>query len=148
MLPCVQSIGTDAPPASYETVLGIVALPASPGHEALQTSRSGGEGVERLFAKTGLIIKAGSSFDLVVPDGTTLGVAWGSGPVPPSRRLHVPACPSAGGDGWLSYPGGYWTERPACVPLTVAAGGRRQQVRIGLGTPCPGQRPPEGPSDR
>ncbi len=148
VLPCADQIGTDAPPASFETVLGVVALPASPRYGALQTSRSGSAGSQRLFAKTGLVIKAGTTFDLVVPDGTSLGIGWGSGPTTPSRRLHISACPSAGGDGWLAYAGGYWTNRPACVPLIVAAGGRQQQVRIGLGTPCPGQRPPEQPSDR
>lgn len=148
VLRCVGQIGTDAPPTSFETVLGVVALPASARHGALQTSRSGGAESERLFAKTGLVVKAGATFDLIVPDGTTLGIGWGSGPTTPSRRLHIPACPSAGGDGWLAYPGGYWTNRPACVPLIVAAGGREQQVRIGLGTPCAGQQPPEQPSDR
>lgn len=148
VLPCTQNIGTDAPAAPMETVLGVVALPASPRYGALQTSRSGGDGPERLFAKTGLIVRAGRSFDLVVPDGTTLGIAWGSAPAKPSRRLHVPACPSAGGDGWLAYAGGYWTDRPACVTVVVVAGDRQRRVRIGLGTPCPGQRPPEQPTER
>jgi hypothetical protein len=148
VLPCADQIGTDAPAAPFETVLGVVALPASPGYQALQTSRTGDSGPQRLFAKTGLVIRAGTTFDLVVPGGTTLGIGWGSAPTTPSRRLHVPACPSAGGAGWLAYAGGYWTDRPACVALIVVAGGRQQQVRIGLGTPCPGQRPPAQPSER
>jgi hypothetical protein len=145
VLSCSGSIGTDAPPAPFETVLGVVGLPTSPRYEALQTSRSG-SGAERLFAKTGLVIKAGSAFDLIVPAGTALRIGWGQ--TDPGTRLHVPACPNAGGDGWLAYPGGYWTTRPACVPLVVAAAGGRREVHIGLGTPCPGQRPPQGPSDR
>jgi hypothetical protein len=148
VLPCADQIGTDTPTAPMETVLGVVALPTSPAYQALQTSRTGGAGVERLFAKTGLVIRAGTSFDLIVPDGTALAVGWGSGPTGPSRRLHVPACPSAGGAGWLAYAGGYWTERPACLPLIVAAGGRKQQVHIGVGTACPGQRPPDAPTER
>ena len=148
VLACAGPIGTDAPAAPMETVLGVVGLPASPRYGALQTSRTGGVGAARLFAKTGLVVRAGRSFDLVVPDGTTLGVAWGSASAAPTRRLHVPACPSAGGDGWLAYAGGYWTDRPACVTVIVAAGGRQQRVRIGVGTPCPGQRPPEQPTER
>ena len=127
-------------------MLGVVALPTSPAYGALQTSLTGDAGAQRLFAKTGLQIKAGAAFDLIVPDGTVLTIGWGQEMA--SRRLHVPACPSAGGDGWLAYAGGYYTARPACVPLIVAAAGRRQQVHIGLGTPCPGQQPPAGPSDR
>ena len=54
-------------------------------------------------------------------------------------------CASAGG-GWLAYAGGYWIDHPACVSIIVRAGARQQQVDIGVGTACPGQRPPAEPS--
>jgi hypothetical protein len=66
-------------------------------------------------------------------------------PGTPGRRVLVGNCASAGG-GWLAYAGGFWIDHPACVPIIVRAGGKQQQVDIGVGTACPGQRPPQGPS--
>jgi hypothetical protein len=118
---------------------------------ALQTSAtSGGDPAVRLYAKTGLVIRAGTTFDLVVPDEAKemVSLGWGNGPITPSWRVTV-ACPSrATPDQWLAYPGGYWVPRPACVPLIVRAGGKEKRVHVGLGTPCPGQLPPQGRSDR
>jgi hypothetical protein len=49
-------------------VLGVGALPASPGYPSLQTSVSGdGNGPLRLFAKSGLLIRPRSTFELIVP---------------------------------------------------------------------------------
>ena len=50
------------------------------------------------------------------------------------------------GGKWLAYAGGYWIDHPACVPIIVRTGGKQQTVHIGIGTPCPGQQPPQGPS--
>jgi hypothetical protein len=147
VLDCGTYIGSQAPPASFQVVLGVVALPASPRYAALQTSLSGsGNGALRLFAKTGLIIKPGTTFELIVPARFTarLGIGWGS-PGTPSHRVVVSDCPSAG-TGWLGYAGGYWIDHPACVPIIVRTGGKQQRVNIGLGKACPGQRPPQGPS--
>jgi hypothetical protein len=130
-----------------QIVLGVVALPASPRYPALQTSLTGdGTGALRLFAKTGLVIKPGTTFELIVPArfANRLSIGWGS-PGTPSLRVAVNNCSNPGG-GWLAYAGGYWIDHPACVPIIVRAGGKQQEVHIGLGTPCPGQRPPEGPS--
>jgi hypothetical protein len=146
-LNCASSIGTSTSVTPLRVVLGVVALPASPGYPALQTSRSGdGSGPLRLFAKTGLMIRPGRTFQLIVPAGFTrrLSLGWGS-PGPPSHRVLVDDCPSTSG-GWLAFAGGYWIDHPACVPVIVQAGDRQQEVRIGLGTACPGQRPPQGPT--
>ncbi len=68
VLTCGNYIDTDAPPASFQVVLSVVALPTSPNYPALQTIRTGdGNHPRRLFAKTGLIIKARTSFELIVP---------------------------------------------------------------------------------
>jgi hypothetical protein len=147
VLDCGSSIGNSAPAAPLQVVLGVVALPASPGNPALQTSLSGdGNGPLRLFAKTGLVIRPGATFELIVPAGFTsrLSIGWGA-PGTPSHQILVGNCASTGG-GWLAYAGGYWIDHPACVPVIVRAGGKQQQVHIGVGTACPGQRPPQGPS--
>ncbi len=131
-----------------QVVLGVVALPTSPRYSALQTSRSGdGTGPMRLFAKTGLVIKTGTTFELIVAAGTAnrASIGWGASAAP-RHRILVPSCPTAGGNGWLAYPGGYWIEHSACVSIIVKAAARQQQVHIGVGAPCPGQQPPQGPT--
>jgi len=50
------------------------------------------------------------------------------------------AQPVVGLCGWLL------ARHPACVTLAVWSAGRHRTVHIGLGTPCPGQRPPPEPS--
>lgn len=150
-LPCGNAIDNRPPPQDWQVVLGVVALPTSPRASALQTglTREPGPAL-RLFAKTGLVIKTGVMFDLVVPSlrSNRVGIGWGGNPSTPSRRLAVTNCADTEGTGWLAYPGGYWIDHVACIPLTIRSGGKEQSVAIGLGTPCPGQRPPQGPSDR
>jgi hypothetical protein len=144
VLDCGSYIDNNARAAPLQVVLGVVALPVSPGYPALQTSLSGdGNGPLRLFAKTGLVIRPGTTFELIVPARFTgrFSIGWDT----PSHRVVVSNCASTGGGGWLAYAGGYWIDHPACVPIIVRAGGRQQQVRIGVGTACPGQRPPQGP---
>lgn len=144
VLDCGSYIDNNARAAPLRVVLGVVALPVSPGYPALQTSLSGdGNGPLRLFAKTGLVIRPGARFELIVPARFTsrLSIGWGT----PGHRVVVSNCANPGG-GWLAYAGGYWIDHPACVPIIVRAGGRQQQVHIGVGTACPGQRPPQGPS--
>ncbi len=133
---------TDAQVAPLQVVLGVVALPVSPGYPALQTSLT--TGPRRLFAKTGLVIRPGTRFVVIVPAPFTsrLSIGWGT----PSQRVIVSNCASPGGGARLAYVGGYWIDHPACVPIIVSAGGRQQEVHIGLGQACPGQLPPQGPS--
>jgi hypothetical protein len=135
--------------APLQVVLGVVALPISPRYPALGTARSGdGNGPLRLFAKTGLFFRPGTKFELIVPArfAGRLRIGWGA-PGTPSQIVEVSNCASpGGGGGWLAVPGGYWIDHPACVPITVRAGGKQRQVHIGVGKACPGQRPPQGPS--
>lgn len=150
-LDCSGSIHQDPPPPDWELVLGVVALPTTVRAAALQTARTGdADPALRLFAKTGLRIKAGTRFELVVPESSAdaVSIGWNGQPSTPSRRVTVACRRDASQTGWLAYPGGYWLPRPACVSLVVRVGKSEQHVRLGLGTPCPGQRPPQGPSER
>jgi hypothetical protein len=135
-LACDGPIDGGPPPADYETVLGVVALPTG---EAIGASDSGDPTVPALFAKTGLLVRAGQSFELVAaeqPDNR-VAIGWGNVASDPSPHVVVPACADTYGTGWLVYPGGYWADRPLCLPLTVRADAHEEQVRIGVGTACP-----------
>jgi hypothetical protein len=144
-----------APPSDASVILEDVALPTG---RALQANQTGGSNPDAaLFAKDGLFIRRGASFDLVVPDQWKgrLAVSWGS-PGKPTTHLRVPGCrptqrmPSSSrwdlSDQWLIYPGGYSVSQVACVSLLVRAGQSEQTVRIGVGASCPGQGPPPPPA--
>jgi hypothetical protein len=134
--------------APLPVVLGVVALPISPRYPALGTALSGdGDGPLRLFAKTGLFFRPGTTFELIVPArfAGRLRIGWGN-PGTPGQTVEVSNCANPGGGGWLAIAGGYWIDHPACVPIIVRAGGKQQQVHVGVGKACPGQRPPQGPS--
>ena len=131
-----------------QVVLGVVALPINPRYPALGTSLSGdGNGPLRLFAKTGLFFRPGTKFELIVPVrfASRLRIGWGN-PGTPSLTVDVSNCASPGRGRWLAIAGGYWIDHPACVPIIVRAAGKQQQVHIGVGKACPGQRPPQEPS--
>jgi hypothetical protein len=146
-LACGNYIDGNASVAPLQVVLGVVALPISPGYPALGTSLSGeGNGRLRLFAKTGPVIRPDTTFELIVPAECANRLSSGPGlPGTPRRRVAGNNCSDPGG-GWLAYAGGFWIDRPACVPIIVGAGGKQQEVPIGVGTPCPGQQPPQGVS--
>ena len=148
-LDCGDYIGAHPPVKGLQVVLGVVALPTSTAGPALQTALTGDSpSSPRLFAKTGLLIKAGTDFqiDVAATAGDRLGIGWGSAATP-SRAVVVRHCAAPGlPSRWLAYAGGYWLDRPACVVLQVRTATRRTLVHIGLGTPCPGQRPPPQPS--
>ena len=143
-LTCAGAIDGGPPTSDYETLLGVVALTTS---EALGASESGDPGTPALFAKIGLLVRAGTPFELdVAPQpGNRVAIGWGNRSFRPSPRFVVPACADTYGTGWLVYPGGYWADRPLCLPINVRAAGREQQVHVGLGTACPGQDPPPSP---
>lgn len=156
VLGCQDVIASEAtPPSGSSIILDSVALPTG---RALQASPSGvSDPNEKLFAKDGLLIRRGASFDLVVPEAWRgrLAVGWGSLSKPTSH-LHVPGCrptqrmPSSSrwalSDDWLVYPGGYSVSQAACVALVVRAGQTEQTVLIGVGAPCPGQSAPPLPA--
>jgi hypothetical protein len=144
-LACADYIDTQPPPGDFDVVAGVVALPASPQHVALQASDGGPGSAERLFAKTGLLVRAGATFELVVPSTVAdrMAVVWG-GPGTPTRRLTVDACRLRDGSaaGWLAYPGGYLVDEVMCAPLDVVVRGTPHRVLLGIGQACPGQAAP------
>jgi hypothetical protein len=151
-LHCAGYIDTQPPGSDLRVVLGVVALPASPGAAALQTASSGDASAAgaRLFAKRGLVVKAGTSFEIEVPRDAAdrLSIGWGN-PARRAGRVVVRDCRRRSGaaSGWLAYAGGYWVADPGCVTVVVRARGQARRVRIGLGAACPGQQPPQGPSE-
>jgi hypothetical protein len=150
-LDCGDYIGTDPPIPSLQVVLGVVALPTSTAEDsALQTALTGDRSLPRLFAKTGLLVRTGTDFQILVPSGSgsRLGIGWGSDATP-SKAVVVDHCSAAGQRGlWLQFAGGYWLNHPACVALQVRTAQKSRTVHIGLGAPCPGQRPPPQPTWR
>jgi hypothetical protein len=156
VLGCQDVIASEvAPPSGSSIILDAVALPTG---RALQANRSGGsDPKEKLFAKDGLFIRRGASFDVVVPEAWRgrLAIGWDSNGKP-TTHLRVPGCrptqrmPSSSrwdlSDDWLVYPGGYSVSQPACVSLIVRAGQTEQTVQIGVGAACPGQSPPPPPA--
>ncbi len=147
-LDCGEYIDAHRPVRGIQVVLGVVALPTSSAGPALGTARTGDPSVPRLFAKTGLLIKAGTDFRIVVPAraGDRLGIGWGS-PATPNKTVVVSHCPRERlPSRWLAYAGGYWLDHPACVTVQVRTATQSQSVHLGLGAPCPGQAPPPEPS--
>jgi len=149
VLPCASQIDASAAPSpQLTTVLGQVGLPL---RDALGTVLLPNEPNPnaRYWAKTGIDVRAGASFEIVVPPAWRgrLSIGWGG--VRQVTRLRVAACrwmsgrsQSSPAGPWLGFAGGYWVRSPACVALVVRAGHQTRDVRLGIGAPCPGQRPP------
>jgi len=147
---CNDYINQDPPPPDMTVIGGIVALPAAPTYAALQTSLSGDavDPAQRLFAKTGLSVKRGQPIEIEIPeaDRSRLAIGWGGQTRTSAVGVRIDCPLEAGKDSWFSYVGGYWLPKPACLPLIVRAGTHEEIVHVGLGTPCPGQKGPQGPS--
>jgi hypothetical protein len=153
VLPCADQINASSGPAPARTlVLGRVALST---RDALGAGllRDEPDPEARYFAKDGLNIRAGASFELVVPPEWRgrLSLGWGN-PAQRTTHLRVAACrwmtspsQSSPPGTWLGFAGGYWVPRPACVAVLVRAGHQQRRVRIGIGVACPGQAPPPRP---
>ncbi|MDI2128274.1 hypothetical protein [Yinghuangia seranimata] len=134
---CSRSIfwrdGLDSP--DDVVVLDTVALWLG-GAEPLQFDGGPYPGADgRTYAKTGLVVKAGKGAELSVPGDAPErpAIGWG-GMDQPAPVVTVPACPAD--KTWIVYAGGFYADRPMCVPLTVRADGREAVVRVPIGTPC------------
>ena len=95
-LPCADAIGSYPPDAKTSLILGVVGLPASPRFYALQASDSGlADPAQKFFAKTGLTVKVGSSFTIMISadDADRARIGWGN-PGQPTTHLTVDACPA------------------------------------------------------
>ena len=127
---CAHVIGgEEAPSDGAQVVLDAVSLPS----RVLEPHDAGEPGW--LFAKQGLVIRAGTAVELTidpsVADRATIG--WGS-PGPQGTTIRVPAC--QGAHRWLAFAGGYTVREPLCIPLIVRANGREQRASISVGTRC------------
>jgi hypothetical protein len=138
-----------APPSSRTTTLGDVALQT---REALGVVFLPNEADPnaRFWAKTGLNIKVGASFALVVPPEWRgrLSLGWGL-PAQRTTDLKIAGCQWMATQNqtsprlpWLGFAGGFWVSRPACVSVLVTTRHTTRRLHIGVGAPCPGQRPP------
>ncbi len=136
-LRCADVIGDTPPTAGMQVIADAVALP-SLRMPALQAAPTGDSGSTRLFAKWGLLVRAKAKAVLTVADPGHVSIGWGN-PGPVTKRFVIPGC---GSSGWLAFAGGYYVDRPRCITLEVTSGTLRQDVLLGVGEPCPGQRPP------
>jgi hypothetical protein len=130
LVSCDHVIGWEPPPPTFEVILEAVALPTRAVLQAHETNEPGW-----LFAKQGLVVRADTVVDLVVPAEVAghLRIGWGS-PGPEGTSIRVPGCASGGQ--WVAFAGGYTVDAPACVPLIVRSGGREARVRIAVGARC------------
>jgi len=114
---------------STEVFLDAVQLPTKVVLQTTPTSASG-----RLFAKWGLVVRAGTTVDLLV-SGEDLGhamIGWSG--APSEQHTHIRAqCP---GEGWMAFAGGYYVDSPRCVTLIIRARGQQATVHIAVGAAC------------
>jgi hypothetical protein len=134
---CADSIDQAAVlPEDYRVVAGMVGLPTQ---RVLQASPSGEhDPVSKLFAKWGLVVRAGATVEIAVGPGweQKARIGWGK-PGPRAASIRVTACPATGGSSaWTAFAGGTWVTTPACVPLTIRANGRAETTRLPVGKPC------------
>jgi hypothetical protein len=135
--------GRDVPDPDLTVVFDQVALPT---RSALQVNADPSEPDPgaRWWAKVGLFVARGSSFELIVPAEWIghLSMNWGS-PGERTTHLYVSGCdPTRAETAWVVFAGGFQVDKPACVPLLVRAGDFEQLVHIGVGAACPGQSAP------
>lgn len=149
-LACVNGLGTSLRALGIQPVLGVVALPISPTSAALGTGRLGDSALPRLFAKSALVVRSGSSFRLQAAPGSpsSLSFSWNPHEAEPSptRSLVVHDCRSSSTSRWVAFIGGFYIDRASCVSLIVSTSTSMRRVKVGVGAPCHGQKPPVGPS--
>ncbi|MET7671051.1 hypothetical protein [Micromonospora luteifusca] len=143
-LPCTPSV-TSMPeiPAGYRPVGKDVAVP----DRAVLSMQDSGETDRsaRLFAKWGLVVRAGAVVDLQVAPGSDgeARIGWGA-LNPPAATVTVHACAPEGAQAqWRAFVGGTWVARAACVPLVVRSNGHEDRVDLGVGVACDTAAPAE-----
>jgi hypothetical protein len=119
-------------PEDYRVVAGAVAVPVD---RILQVATSGErDPVAKLFAKWGLLVRAGETAEISVESGSAL-VGWGS-PAVPAPSVRITAC-REGSQAWVAFAGGTWVTEAACVPLVIRAGDVAEPARMPVGVLCP-----------
>jgi hypothetical protein len=149
-LHCPDQISSlNSPRPGTTTAFGAVALPTRRALGAVVLPNAADPNA-RYFAKQGLQVRAGASFELVVPPEWRgrLSFGWGL-PAQRTTDVKVSGCrwmananqrPPAGR--WLGFAGGFWVRSPACVAVLVKAHHETRRVHIGIGAACPGESPP------
>jgi hypothetical protein len=119
----------DKPPDTYQPVLDAVALPG-PGtfHQIGRTDEDTGLG----FAKTGLLVRAGTASTITVADSDQR-IGWGT--TETAQRIVIPPC--AGAAEWLVYAGGFYVPEPACMTLNVETEDGSDEMLFPIDAPCP-----------
>ncbi|MCZ7475472.1 MULTISPECIES: hypothetical protein [unclassified Micromonospora] len=135
-LRCADSIATTPEPGEgYRVVADTVAVSST---VVQPTGSSDDRGPTRLFAKWGLLVRAGAAVEVRVAPGweDRARIGWGPGAVP-ATTVQVEACPAASAStAWSVYTGGTWVAGPACVPLVIKSPGRQVEVRLAIGAAC------------
>jgi hypothetical protein len=137
----------DAPQDGEEMVGDGIALQTSRSTaQAFQTNRTRDSNPAlRLFAKTGLSVRSGVASELIVPDRWVGHLAFIWGGTPPATRLVIGPCSS--GSVWTVFAGGYLASEVGCFDFIVRTNNVDRTVSVGVGSPCPGQTAPNGPSE-
>ena len=146
-VPCEDTITEFSPPGpdlntvdpDFDIIGGVAALRTSKtaGHVA-QLSEHGfyDDPTLRLAAKTPLLVRRGTTFELRVPDRFHNRVALDYGRAGPSLRATFGPCESE--TEWLLFTGYVWVADPECIALEVVLPDATVEAReLGLGAPCP-----------
>ena len=117
-------------------VLGAVSVPPA----RIQRAAASGTAPWTHFSKWGIAIHRGTAAEVSVPRAWRgrVAITWGAS-TPTVSTLRFAACrlPGSQTRPWSAYPGGFYIDTAtACVPLTIAVGGRARTVRFGIGKSC------------
>jgi hypothetical protein len=153
-LNCRDPIGSATkPPHSVRTIGGAVALQTSTStRRALQTARTSdvASAAYHYFTKSPVYVRTnGKSSTITVPrrQWGSIAMSWGNTDSDGVATQSFEMGPCPGSTKWIVFPGGYYVTRPGCFALVVRVAEKATRVMIGLGAPCPGQRPPPSFSD-
>jgi hypothetical protein len=132
-IPCGEFIKiTQFPYPQRRLVLGAASVPPAylRAHPTLETPW-------RYFAKSGMVVKSGTSVTISVPPAwrNLVGMSWGNNVHRVFHTIRIAAC-SRIYQGY-AYAGGFFLRRQsACAPLVFVVGGRRQTLWFGIGRRC------------
>jgi len=132
-LPCGGSVALVAAPSRREyTVIGGQMAVARLATGASPNASTGG-----FFAKRGLLVKQGASFEIVSSNTRRVDVSMSWGGAPRTNNLKVSSCGEAGARRWMAFPGGFYVDRRACVTVLVKIDADTSRLRVAAGATCP-----------
>lgn len=156
-VPCDDTITEFSPPGpdlntvdpEFDIVGGVIALrTAKTAGYVAQLSAHGlyDDPTLRLAAKTPLLVRRGTTFELRVPDDLHDRVALDYSRSGPSLRTAFGPCDSE--TEWLLFTGYVWVADPECISLEVVLPDSTVEApQLGLGAPCPDDLGPEATPD-